>query len=171
MTIAETLKDATIDRLLAETAAARGELEAFVAGLPAERLLVPGPDGWTMKDHLAHIAAWDGALVAVLRREPWYAGFGVDVDPAAGFDAINARIRAATAEHPLRQVLAAFRSNRAALLSILRKLDPAALEQPLEAWQPGVDVTPGEPLRAWVVDVLIMHDIAHLQWLRAFPRT
>lgn len=171
MTIADALKDATIETLLAETAAARGELEAFVAGLPAERLLVPGPDGWTMKDHLAHIAAWDGALVAVLRREPWYAGFGVEIDPAAGFDAINERIRAATAGHPLRQVLASFRGNRAALVATLRRLDPAALDQPLEAWQPNVDVPHGEPLRAWIVDVLIMHDTAHLQWLRAFPRT
>lgn len=169
MSIAARLHDATLDELLAETAATRGELEAFVAALPAERLLHPGPDGWTMKDHLAHIAAWDAALVAVLRREPWYAGFGIEIDPAIGFDGINERIRAATAAHPLRQVLSAFRGNRAALVGALRALDPRAIDQPLAVWQPGVAVDAAEPLRVWVLDVLIMHDRAHLDWLRAYP--
>jgi hypothetical protein len=30
-------------------------------------------------------------------------------------------------------------------------------------------VPAGEPLRVWVLDVLIMHDRAHLDWLRAYP--
>jgi hypothetical protein len=158
---------ASLAELLGEMAASRGELEAFVAGLPPERLLVAGPDGWSIKDHLAHVAAWDGALLAVLRREPWYDGFGVAVDPGASFDAINARIRDNVAHHPLRQILAQFRGNRAALVATLRLLDPAALDQPLTDWQPGVEVPPEERLRAWVVDVTIDHDRAHLGWARA----
>ena len=37
----------------------RAELERLVNRLDAEQATAPGPDGWSVKDHLAHLALWD----------------------------------------------------------------------------------------------------------------
>ena len=41
-------------------------LDDLVAGLREPELTRHGPDGWSVKDHLAHLAAWNLALVALL---------------------------------------------------------------------------------------------------------
>src|SRR5439155_13508367 len=50
-----------IDRVQIEWAA----LEYTVAGLSLQQLIRPGPQGWSVKDHLVHIAEWEAATDAV----------------------------------------------------------------------------------------------------------
>jgi uncharacterized damage-inducible protein DinB len=47
---------------------ARAELEAAIDGLSDERMLETSLDGWSVTDHLAHIAAWDEVRAAEIRR-------------------------------------------------------------------------------------------------------
>ena len=47
------------DALLAHYRAMRAELLAAVQGLSDEQLSEPSLDGWSVKDHLAHLALWD----------------------------------------------------------------------------------------------------------------
>ena len=63
-----------VDRVQIEWAA----LEYAVASLTASQLLAPGPEGWSVKDHLMHIGDWEKATTAVLRRRPQYEGFGIN---------------------------------------------------------------------------------------------
>src|ERR1700716_1077068 len=63
-----------VDRVQIEWAA----LEYAVASLTASQLLAPGPEGWSVKDHLMHIGDWEKATTAVLRRRPQYEGFGLN---------------------------------------------------------------------------------------------
>ena len=59
-----------IDRVQIEWAA----LEYTVAGLSLQQLITPGPQGWSVKDHLVHIAEWEAATDAVLARRPQHEG-------------------------------------------------------------------------------------------------
>src|SRR5579859_4252016 len=59
-------------------------LEDAVAGLSAERLVLDGPQGWSVKDHLMHIGDWERAVTAVLKRRPQHEGFGLDEVTFAG---------------------------------------------------------------------------------------
>ena len=46
-------------QLIAEVNQARAELLAAIDRFSEEQMTAPALDGWTAKDHLAHIAAWD----------------------------------------------------------------------------------------------------------------
>jgi uncharacterized damage-inducible protein DinB len=100
-----------LDALLEENAAARAALLAAVDALPAERRLERSLGDWSLKDLLAHLAAWqDGyahALELVASGErpqiPGYAGSD---------DAYNAACVAASQQLSWEQVLAALRAAR-----------------------------------------------------------
>ena len=47
---------------------ARHELLAAFDGLPDEQMEVPLPDGWSVKDILAHVAMWDEMELPDMRR-------------------------------------------------------------------------------------------------------
>jgi hypothetical protein len=40
------------------------QLNAAIEALGPEALNTTGPDGWAVKDHLAHLAAWEASLIA-----------------------------------------------------------------------------------------------------------
>ena len=47
------------DRLLAHYADMRAQLRAAISGLTPQQLSETSIDGWSVKDHLLHIATWD----------------------------------------------------------------------------------------------------------------
>lgn len=67
------------------------QLNSLVESLGPSGLTLTGADGWAVKDHLIHIAAWEHSLLALLegtdRREAMGVGPGVDET-----DAINAAV-------------------------------------------------------------------------------
>ena len=54
------------DQILARVDASWDELAGFVKTTEIAALDVPGPDGWALKDHLVHLAAWERSLLAVI---------------------------------------------------------------------------------------------------------
>ena len=60
--------------LLARVQAARADLLAAMEGLSDDDMLAPRLDGWSVRDHLAHIAAWDELryyeIMRVVRGQP-----------------------------------------------------------------------------------------------------
>jgi hypothetical protein len=60
--------------LLARVQAARADLLTAVEGLSNDQMLTPSLDGWSARDHLAHIAAWDELryyeVMRVVRGQP-----------------------------------------------------------------------------------------------------
>ncbi len=47
----------------------RGELEEFLNLLTNAQMLAPVKDGRSVKDHLAHLAAWEQGIVALLQKK------------------------------------------------------------------------------------------------------
>src|SRR6266849_4527041 len=62
-----------VDRVQIDWAA----LEYAVSSLTSAQLATPGPEGWSVKDHLLHIGDWEKATTAVLRGRPQHEGFGL----------------------------------------------------------------------------------------------
>lgn len=62
----------------------RARLERAIAGLDEAQLLAPGPEGWSVKDHLAHIVTWEQImLVAYLQGRSFAEATGMDEATAA----------------------------------------------------------------------------------------
>ncbi len=45
--------------LLARIHRERSALKQTISRLSEREMITPGPEGWSAKDHLAHIVAWD----------------------------------------------------------------------------------------------------------------
>ena len=56
------------DELLQHYRQMREELHSAIQGLPVELMTEPSLDGWSVKDHLAHIALWDDLRAGEVAR-------------------------------------------------------------------------------------------------------
>src|SRR6476660_5610430 len=86
----------TIEELLKRIADGWALLNQRTAPLSSAQLTTPGPDGgWSVKDHLAHLATWESMLIALLEGKPIHSAFGLsraEYDALESTDALNAII-------------------------------------------------------------------------------
>lgn len=116
----------TNDELLAMIRRDYATLEALVGGLSDAQKTAPAlDDGWSVKDALAHISAWErtaaGWLEAVERGE------SPERPEVADTDATNARFHAAAQDRALALVLDESRASHAALVAVVERLSDAML--------------------------------------------
>lgn len=125
-------------------------LRETISNLSPGQLTSPTDNGgWTAKDHLAHLTAWERSMVFLLRHRPRHEGLGVDESLYldGGEDEINAAIQQATKELPLDQVLAALEATHLELLALIQDLPEEKLRQTYSDFlpdEPGIDS--GEPI-------------------------
>src|SRR5262249_57929067 len=99
----------TTEELLARIADGWAALNQRIASLTPAQLTAPGPDGgWSVKDHLAHLATWEGMLIALLEGKPIHTAFGISraqYDALESTDALNAIIAGQNSGKSLGDVL------------------------------------------------------------------
>jgi hypothetical protein len=132
---AEMTRAALLDRIGGE----RRRLESTLAGLSPEQMELPGVIGrWSVKDILAHLAAWEALFCG------WYqAGLRGETPelPAPGFtwremDALNEQIYQQHCAQPLAEVQAWFSVSHQRLLEEVAEIPEEVLfSKPLYAWQ------------------------------------
>jgi hypothetical protein len=82
--------------------------EEYIRGLTSEQLGGPvDAAGWTVKDHIAHVAAWEGGIRSLLQGEPRHEGMGIGEEDLAldDEDEVNERIRRAHAALPADEIV------------------------------------------------------------------
>lgn len=120
----------TKDELLDAINRQRRILEDVVAGLSREQLTTCGVvDGWTVKDLLAHIVAWERRMVH------WVAQYeaGEEPDLPGGWDDIhrlNAESQEENKDRSLDDVLDAFRRSFPKALKVAEAMSEADLLEP-----------------------------------------
>jgi|GEM_PF-560682 len=121
-------------------------LERAIASASADRLVAPLADGWTIKDHLVHISAWEKSLIALLEGQDRLAAQGITLaslppgvpDPdALDTDALNAIIYRQGEDRSPDQVLGDLRTTHARTLDVLGRLSDRDLLRPYSSYQPG----------------------------------
>jgi hypothetical protein len=140
----------------------RADTLALIRRIPADALRRPRTqDAWSIRDVLAHIAAWEAegarrlALIARGRGERivWY-------DTTAELDAFNARALHTAGRLGPAAVLRRLAAARARLLVGLRRLPPSALADPRHAL----------PVTRWLREFAWTHEDAHRRAIRAWSR-
>lgn len=118
------------------------------------------PAGWTAKDHLAHLAAWERSMVFLLRSRPRHEGLGVDETTylEGNEDAINAVIQRATRDLPLADVLASMRATHRDLLALIAPMSDDDLRQPYLHFLPD---EPGEDDGRPIIERISANGDAH----------
>ncbi|MCC7363384.1 MAG: ClbS/DfsB family four-helix bundle protein [Dehalococcoidia bacterium] len=116
--------------------------------------------GWNVKDHLAHIAAWERSLIALLAGRSRAKAVGIDDGEYAGLDTdgINARIQAEHEERPLALILSEYQEVHEQVMYRVRRMSQEDLEKPYSHYQPD---EPGEQAGAPIVGWIIGNTCGH----------
>jgi len=122
-----------------------------------------GADGWTVKDHLAHVAAWEHSLLALLEGRDRSGAMGLN-EPMEEIDSINEAIRKLHATDTEDEALGYFRDSHAQLMAAMARLDDADLEKPYSHYQP-TDPDEKRPVVGWVAGNTYEHYAEHIDWM------
>lgn len=121
--------------VLANIRDARAELEASFAELPESTLDGPATDGgWTIKDHLSHIAEWQRRALAVLDGKHPCEGFRIDRETFDSFEdvhALNAYLHQRNRDRSLADVIEDFRATHLIVEARVESMSQQDLEQDL----------------------------------------
>lgn len=150
--------------LLERIEASWNDLFERVTDLGPGGLMRAAPHGWAVKDHLAHLAAWERSLLGLISGRDRLAEMGLRVHVEHDTDAINAAVQKLHADETPEQVLKYFRESHSALMDALGKLSDADLDKPYSHFQPSdPDVT--RPVSDWVAGNTWEHYAEHIDWI------
>jgi hypothetical protein len=159
----------TKEGLLQRMTAARAAIETVLGTMTEAQLTEAGADGWSVKDHLAHLTAWERSLIALLRGESRVAAVGLDEETyqRRDEDQINAIFHERAKDRPLSQILDEFRRSRATVMDLVSGMTQADLERPYSHYQPNDPPYNATPVAAWIIGNTFAHDEDHLGWINA----
>lgn len=139
---------------------ARAKLLAAIDGLSPDQMLRPGAVGlWSVKDVLAHLAAWQSELVTSLAKlDPKQIPHIVKIED---IDEWNAEQYRANAPRPLEVVLEDFHGVHKHLLKAVEELDEKTLTDVRKfRWMEG------EPLSYLIAENAFWHEEEHAEDIR-----
>jgi hypothetical protein len=126
-------------------------------------------EGWTVKDHITHIAAWERSVVFFLQGKPRHEGLGVGEKLyLEDDDDINAVIQRQTKDLASAEARTQLRDVHGQLLNLLQPLSDEDLQKPYRHYLPD---EPGEGEGPMVFFVIYGntagHFEEHLGWIEA----
>jgi uncharacterized protein (TIGR03083 family) len=154
--------------LLRHLTADRQALEEVINGRSDAELTRPGPEGWSVKDHLAHIAAWERSGLALLAGEsrPAAVGLSDELFAEGEDDVVNDEVRKRDADKSLAEVLAEFRRVRASTIAAVTALSDEDLRRPYSYYQPNDPDNSQTPVIETLVGNSSEHDVEHTEWIK-----
>lgn len=153
----------------------REALEKLIEPVTDAQLTAPGAEGWSVKDHLMHIAVWEQGIVALLNKQSRYAAMGLTRDEwemaDPDFDKKNGLLHERTKSRPLSDVRAAFRDSHAQMLEVLGRLTEDDLLKPYAYYAPDEDDGDKRPVFSWIAGNTFGHYAEHREWIQAIIDT
>jgi len=127
-----------------------------------------GADGWTVKDHLTHVAAWEHSLLALIEGHDRERAMGLS-EAVEGIDNENEAIRKLHENETEDETLVYFRDSHARLVSALGKLSDADLQKPYSHYQ-STDLDEKRPVVGWVAGNTYEHYAEHIERINQLLR-
>lgn len=131
---------------------------------------VRDPEGWSVKDHLAHMAAWERSVVVFLQGRPRHEGLGVDEQlyRTGDDDKINAAIQERRKDASLSEALADFRDAHAQLLSQIEPMSDDDMYKANSDFQPeGAGERDERPIAGMIYSNTANHFAEHQEWIES----
>lgn len=155
------------DEVVQYITAAYDEMNALIGSLSPDELTRPGEEGWSIKDHLAHLAAWEAGIVALLNHQPRWDAMGLSEEIFVQQGAsINDLIHERVTRLSLDEVRAWFTDAHTAMLDTLSRLTWEDLNRPYADY--GNHPSRGDqPVGAFVAGNTYGHYAEHIEYMRA----
>lgn len=150
------------DELIQALEETRDRLDAVIEALSEAQLTEPGAaDGWSVKDILAHLTAWEVDLLTNLGKARRGQKPGKTDWNAASIQAQNEKWYAEYLDRPLDRVLTDFHGVHRQVLRVLEDLSDQDLAAPTRWLQ-------GRPLMTYFIGHVLDHEAEHLPQLEAW---
>ncbi len=141
-------------------------LEQTFSNLDDRRMGIPDAGGWSIKDNLAHITAWEHFMrLAYLQKIPATEVMGIDAETYQQLDETktNAIIFQRNKDRTVKDVLAGFREEHENLLAELGKMSFEDMLVPLDPENPQKG-----PLLNWIIGNTYDHYLEHRRTIEKF---
>jgi len=147
----------------------RTDLEEMLRSLSEAQLTAPGAEGWSIKDHLAHLATWELGIAELLRRRPRFAAMRVEeaVSQGKSEEEVNDLIYQRHAGLALSQVMDEFQTAHRQMLETLEALDDGDLFKPYASFVPDGSDKRQDPVINWIISNTYAHFEEHKGYIRA----
>lgn len=134
---------------------------------------IPGPFGWSIKDVVANVAAWERGLIALIQGQPRFPAMAVEAAAELGedIDAINELIYERARHRPYAEIRAEAEAIHAALRALLDRMPWEDFSTPVSSFQPRAMPNSAEPLLVYVAGDTYEHYEEHLPDLNAIVAT
>src|SRR5829696_3025424 len=126
--------------LLRKVEAGWKELQNYLASLTYEQVTKPtDAAGWTAKDHLTHLAAWEDSVWAMLNYKPRaeYMGLTPEIWATEDYDAMNAVLREKYKDMTVPDLQKWFFGVHERLVEKIKSMPEEELMRPYHHYQPG----------------------------------
>jgi hypothetical protein len=140
------------------------ELVAVVSDIDARSLSLPGQDGWSIKDHLVHIATWELSLLALIQGHSTNEAMGLGDEEPSDIDGINDLVWKLHRDDSVERVLLYFCDSHERLTAALAKLSSDDPLLPYSHYQPNQPER-HRPIVEWVGPETFEHYAEHRAWL------
>jgi hypothetical protein len=133
-----------------------------------QKTTIQDAQGWTVKDHLIHLAAWERSVVFFLQGQPRHVGLGVDqaLYEHGSIEDVNAAIFQQRKDLPLAEATAQFHQAHAQLMQLLQPLTDADLQRPYRHYLPDEPEDDRSAIDV-IYDNTAGHFEEHLEWIEA----
>jgi hypothetical protein len=164
-------RTATKAQLIEDTNRSWAELNHLLDNLSEDQLTnLHDPQGWSVKDHISHMAAWERSAVYFLEGKPRHEGVGVpeDLYMNASEDDINAAVRDQKKHLTLTQARAELNDIHHQLLDLLAPMTDADLRKTYGEYLPD---EPGDDNGRTASDVIYGNSASHFEehanWIKS----
>ena len=146
------------DTLLNDIRKGYTDFDTLLSSLNEQQMMMAGNDGWTIKDHIAHLTAWQQRTFNVLQAVI----DNVELpDPTSDMtiDQINEQFHQRDAALPLDRVLAGHGAMQQQILSAVQSMSEEDLNRPI-SW------LDDRPVVGWVIGNTYEHYEEHTQYIQ-----
>jgi len=144
------------------------ELLSFLHTVVSSHVSTRDDNGWTVKDHVTHIAVWEDSVSILFRGGLRHEALGIDESSylVSSFDQINEVIRERFKAIPLTQAIRQLEEVHSELMTRVTALSEADLKTTVRDYFPQAPRTDDRPMMTFIYDNTADHFIEHLQWMR-----
>ena len=158
--------------LLLQIEKAWSELQAYLAELTdAQMTDIRDDQGWNVKDHIIHMAAWEESVAYLFERRPRHEALGIDESQFANacFDEINVIVKDQRKHISLSPAMDEFRRVHGELIATVQRLSDADLNEPVARFFPQAPRNDDRRVLDLIYDNTAHHFEEHLPWIKALP--
>jgi len=146
-----------------------GELQAFLESLTEENASRLDDNGWTVKDHVTHIAVWEDSVAVLFRGRQRHEALGIDEAfyKAATFDQVNAVVRERYSHLQLGEALVQLIQVHDALMAEVRPLSEEQLTTTVRDFFPQAPRKDDRKMIDFIYWNTADHFKEHLPWMQS----